>query len=551
MKPMRAPIKDGVIYSPYPVCSIPCSSIYTAIQRCIEASPDRIAIVDDSVQLTRAQFFARIKRCAAGLQAHGIKPGDHVCVHLDTSVENLIAMFGFVFAGATLILSYIGLNEDELLSHIKDGDVTHILTDFKNAKKCINLQKQSSVNLMGLFINGELPGFIDVLELSTSDESNFVEVDVPDPANTLAAICYTSGTTALSKGVEITHLSFVASLYASKACMTDEGADVLLACYPLTFASGFQFIMSAACSGSTCVVVSPMMMFDRFAQVINEFQVTTISSSPTQLLYFTSEMRRTGVQLNSVRKINTGGTAPSEVLAKALMTVFRDLRCLRNNYSQSESCGLVFFPPSDEMDLRSMGFPAPMVQIKFVDIETGEPIGPEVPGELCYKSPCSMRGYYKCPEKTSEFRDKDGWCHSGDIAYYDQDGRVYFVDRLKEFIKCMNDKAYPSELENLLLKNHDEIAEVAVAGLPHDEHIEVAAAFVVLKESHKKDRKTTAAEMKKTVSDVCPIYKHLHGGVYFLDHLPRTPTAKVKRAALKAYAASLGSSASDSITSSK
>ncbi|EEC13744.1 AMP dependent CoA ligase, putative, partial [Ixodes scapularis] len=124
----------------------------------------------------------------------------------------------------------------------------------------------------------------------------------------------------------------------------------------------------------------------------------------------------------------------------------------------------------------------------------------------------------------------------GDIAYYDQDGRVYFVDRLKEFIKCMNDKAYPSELENLLLKNHDEIAEVAVAGLPHDEHIEVAAAFVVLKESHKKDRKTTAAEMKKTVSGEGETWKHLHGGVYFLDHLPRTPTGKVKRAALKAYA---------------
>ncbi|XP_042147987.1 luciferin 4-monooxygenase-like [Ixodes scapularis] len=294
-----------------------------------------------------------------------------------------------------------------------------------------------------------------------------------------------------------------------------------------------------------------MMKFDRFAEVINKFQVTTISSSPTQLVYFTSEMRRTGVQLNSIRKINIGGTTPSEALSKTLTSVFGDLRCLRNNYSLTEACGLVVFPPQDEMDLRSIGFPAPMVQLKFVDIEIGEPIGPDVHGELCYKSPCSMRGYYKCPEKTAEFRDKDGWCHSGDIAYYDQDGRVYYVDRLKEFIKCMNDKAYPSEVENLLLKNHDEIAEVAVAGLPHDEHIEVAAAFVVLKASHKKDRKTTGEDMKKTVSDVFPIYKHLHGGVYFLDRLPRTPTGKVKRAALKAYAASLGSSASDSVTSSK
>ncbi|KAG0427558.1 hypothetical protein HPB47_025392 [Ixodes persulcatus] len=226
-------------------------------------------------------------------------------------------------------------------------------------------------------------------------------------------------------------------------------------------------------------------------------------------------MRRTGVQLNSVRKINIGGTTPSEALSKTLMTVFGDLRCLRNNYSLSEACGLVVFPPQDEMDLRSIGFPAPMVQLKFVDIETGMPIGPEVPGELCYKSPCSMRGYYKCPEKTAEFRDKDGWCHSGDIAYYDQNGRVYYVDRVKEFIKCMNNKAYPSELENLLLKNHDEIAEVAVAGLPHDEHIEVAAAFVVLKKSHIKDRKTTAEEMKKTVSEHHSYIEISNGWPYF------------------------------------
>lgn len=546
MKPMRAMVQDGVLHSPYPECTIPSCSIYTAIQKCVQASPDKIAIVNDTVQLTRAQFLVRMKRCAAGLQAHGIKPGDHVCVHLDTSVENLIAMFGFVFAGATLVLSYTGLTEDELLSHIKDGDVTHVMTDFKNAQKVVNLQEKAGLNLKGLFINGEMAGFTDVSKFSTVDESKFTEVEVSDPLNTLAAICYTSGTTSYSKGVEITHHSFVANLYTSKACLTDEGQDVLLACYPLTFASGFLFTMSSACNGSTCVVVSPMMMFDRFVEIVNKFQVTTLSTSPTQLHYFTSEMRRTGVRLNSVRKINVGGTASSETLAKAVTTLFGDLRSLRNSYVQSESCCLICFAPHDEINLRSVGFPAPMTQLKFIDTETGKPVGCGVQGELCYKTPCSMRGYYKCPEKTAEFVDKDGWCHSGDLAYFDQDGRVYLVDRLKEFIKCMNDKAYPTELENLLLEHHDEIAEVAVTGLPHDEHIEVAAAFVVLKKSHTKDRNITGSHMQKTISDLCPIYKHLHGGIYFLDRLPRTPTGKVKRAALKAHAASVDAASSGS-----
>ncbi|CAN7942598.1 unnamed protein product, partial [Ixodes hexagonus] len=120
----------------------------------------------------------------------------------------------------------------------------------------------------------------------------------------------------------------------------------------------------------------------------------------------------------------------------------------------------------------------------------------------------------------------------GDVAYYDEEGKVYFVERLKEMIRCMDNQVVPTEIEELLLKHHEGISEVAVAGLPHDEYGEVAAAFVVLKNSHQERRKEIEEELKNIVAASCAKHKHLYGGVHFVDSLPKTETGKVKRKVL-------------------
>ncbi|CAN7944466.1 unnamed protein product, partial [Ixodes hexagonus] len=118
---MQVLIEDGVLYSPYPKCDIPCCSVYSAVKKSLQVSPDKMALasitlllfIDSSISLTRAEFFVMMKRYAAGFQACGIKLGDRVCVHLGNTVENLVAMFGLVFAGATLVLAKPSLTESE------------------------------------------------------------------------------------------------------------------------------------------------------------------------------------------------------------------------------------------------------------------------------------------------------------------------------------------------------------------------------------------------------------------------------------------------------
>ncbi|KAL1483517.1 hypothetical protein MTO96_050226 [Rhipicephalus appendiculatus] len=110
---MKATIEDGIVYSPHPKVDIPECSVYTAMKEFLTASPEQVALVDEKMHLTRGEFFSELRRFAAGFQAHGIGLGDRVCVHLDNSVENMVALFSLTFTGASVLLSNPVLNESE------------------------------------------------------------------------------------------------------------------------------------------------------------------------------------------------------------------------------------------------------------------------------------------------------------------------------------------------------------------------------------------------------------------------------------------------------
>nr|XP_054927551.1 luciferin 4-monooxygenase-like [Dermacentor andersoni] len=169
-----------------------------------------------------------------------------------------------------------------------------------------------------------------------------------------------------------------------------------------------------------------------------------------------------------------------------------------------------------------------------VDVNSRQKLSAHQTGEICFRTFSMVRGYYKRPKETAELFDEEGWCLSGDAGYYDDDGRLYIFDRLKQMIKCMDKQVVPVELEDLLLRHHaDEIAEVCVVGVPHSDYGEAPAAAVVLTENGCMQELPTLAErIKDTVASNLAVYKHLYGGVYFVDSFPKTETGKVNRTAL-------------------
>ncbi|KAH7934188.1 hypothetical protein HPB49_022633 [Dermacentor silvarum] len=211
---MKARIEDRVIYSPYPHIDIPVCSFYALAKEKLLINPNKIALVGDELSLTRAEVLASMQRYAVGFRQNGMLPGDHVCIHMNNSVENLIAIYGCILAGGTVFLAYALLTEDELRNEVQDGDCTHVVTDEENAVKV--RKALAGLKLKGRFCVGQAADFVSTSEFLKIDEKEFRECPVADPQNNVLAVCYTSGTTGLPKGAEMTHYSYVACFYASR-----------------------------------------------------------------------------------------------------------------------------------------------------------------------------------------------------------------------------------------------------------------------------------------------------------------------------------------------
>lgn len=529
---MRARIEDGVVYSPFPAADIPCCSFYIAAKTALLDDPEKPALADGFVSLTRRELFLLMQRYAVGFQKHGVQPGDRVCVHINSSVYSFAAMWGCVFAGASIVLAKTSLTECELRYQLSDSDSTHILTDTAFAVKA--RKAASSLKIKGLFATAPADGFVSTSSFLNTDEAFFREVLVENPRDCVLGICYTSGTTGLAKGVVITHYGFVANMATAGPCFSWDASDVVLIAAPITHASGINCITFGVLLGAHFVIATPGASLQCISELVEKYKVTSLSLPPAHLRAIVAGMQSTGNRLKGIRRIGSGGMVFSEALLREIKESFVDFECLVNGYAMTESVGILCSPSIHATKGADVGFPAPSSEIKIVDISTQKKLGPNQTGEVRFRIPSMTRGYYKRPKETAELFDEDGWCKSGDAGYYDNDGRVYIVQRLKEMIKCLDNQVVPAEIEELVLEEHrEDISEVVVVGLTHDEYGEAPAAFVVLKkQSSEQYDEELAKKIKTTVSDNLAVHKHLYGGVFFMESLPKTETGKVSRATL-------------------
>lgn len=521
---LKGRIENKILCSPYPKITVPVCSVYTCVKSFLSVAGSRVVAVDYTTSYTRQELLRALERYAAGFQSQGLKLGDHVCVHMRNSVDSFVTVFGLIFAGATIVLAKTSLTHRELMYQMTDADATYIVTDPPNADKVRKVCDEMKMPEKARFILGEAPGFTSILGFALIGPKQFREVPVPDPKNTIAGISYTSGTTGMPKGVEITHFSFVANIVLAKSVTASDETDVFLAWNPITHMSGFLFTMLGACIGSTCVIVSPALTFNQFIDVCNKYQVSALFSFASRLQGLVNEMLRTNTKLKQVRKVSVGGSKVTETLGRRTCEVFPSIHNFRNFYGMTETCGLIANPGQDEINFVDLGVPTPDVEIKILNTDS-ELLGPNQPGLLMFRTPSTMRGYYKKPKETAEVLLKDGWCNSGDMVYYDDNGRLHYLERVKEMIKCMDNQVVPAELENLILSMCPAVAEVSVIGIPHPEYGEVAAAYVVLHEHQR--GKVTENDIAKIVADNLAKHKHLYGGVYFPPSLPHTDTGKV------------------------
>ncbi|XP_018350298.1 PREDICTED: uncharacterized protein LOC108753314 [Trachymyrmex septentrionalis] len=498
----------------------------------LKSKPNCIGQVDalSGEQDTYADMSERSIKCALWLQKQGVKPGDIIGLCCDNDMNAIIIMLGTMYTGA--------------ISNPWDNDLSPMtaryflsLTSPKIVFAMPSLvpileeaAKKLQIN-MKIVVSHKLNGYTSVEDILSGHDINEIiefkcaKISSPDD---VALISLSSGTTGMPKGTEISHSSLYNCLLPEK--VTELEGHTCLWTHTLRWHYGVQLAFHAILAYSTKILAPCSIILndddEAICRFIEKYRVTWFSTEPGMLIrFYKSDLLKKYKLLTLKEIMSTGANLGKEhclALAKKLPHVF-----IATGYGSTDSAADVTVMIKG-CKPGSIGFVAPNVRIKVTDVETGKTLGANQNGELRLKLPCIMNGYYKRPEETKRAFDSDGWLLSGDIGYYDNDGNVFLIDRISEFILFHGINISTAEIENVL-KTHPAVSQVAVIGIPH----EIAGQHPKAVVSRMPHKTVTEEELHDLVAKNLPEYCELRGGVKFLDKLPRTATGKIAKKQLR------------------
>ncbi|KAH6939569.1 hypothetical protein HPB50_019542 [Hyalomma asiaticum] len=489
-------------------------------------SGEKAAILYREEAVSHGELLRRLRCCTAGLQALGIGRGDRVYARFcSSSVDGLVALCAVIFTGATVII--VGdFTQAEHLSSIKSLDITHLLTDSETADKLVPLLPE--LKLKGKLSVDELPGFTCVSSLQWVNEKPFRDNWNASCNDDVAMIAYSSGTSGLPKNIEIPQRCLLYCLVAAEATQPLTSDDICVTGANICTYIGFTLYLKGLYLGATFLMMEQRQRIHGLVDAIARHKVTWFMSPPLRALGYARQVQQGGHgPPPSLKSILLAGAPLLAAVAREVVAALQPDE-MRNAYGTTETSGILTLPPRGERCYDNVGFPLPGTKVKIVDPQSGAVLGPMEEGEVLVHSPSTMKGYYKMDDETSAVLDAQGWFHTSDVGFYDVDGRLYLVDRVKFTLDCYGKKVSPCELEDCLME-HPDVAEAAVLGVPHADAGVVPAAIVVLRPRCEKRDEELAKHIKVHVAARLSPWKHLYGGVYFADAIPRTETGKIQR----------------------
>jgi len=337
---------------------------------------------------------------------------------------------------------------------------------------------------------------------------------------------FSSGTTGLPKGVELTNRAVVAHLAQLEPVLTFGTRDTVLAVAPMYHCMGLITVVAHALTQGATVVTMMRFDFEAFLQTMQDHRVTATIIAPPIALGLARHPAVDGYDLSALRWMGCGA-APLD--AQVEEACARRLGCgFGQGYGMSEATATITAPDVDYpggIVPGTVGVLLPGTEARVIDPETGADIGVDSEGELLIRGPQVMRGYRGRPDATAATIDADGWLHTGDLGMVDADGRVSITDRLKELIKVKGFQVAPAELEGLLC-GHPAVADAAVVGIPDEAAGEVPKAFVVAPGQVDPD------ELMGWVAERVAPHKRVRA-VELVDEIPKLPSGKILRRVLR------------------
>jgi len=505
--------------------NIPLVPFHQYLMEKMELYGDRVAVVDavTKEETTHSEMLRSVRKLAAALQRDGLAKGHYVAIALPNCVEFTISVLAVSLCGAVAAFVNPVYTAREL-EHVASIIQPHLWIcrwDFVSLLKRLN-QSKFNTNAAVIGVDASQSQWHSLLQ--SGDPARFV-APIFECYNDVCTMPFSSGTTGLPKGVMLTHHNLVAALCQFKVWCPYDEHDVNLAMLPMFHQYGCLIVFSSIATGSKIISV-PKFNFTEMLQIVQDYQVTAIPLVPPIAILLTKHPAVAHYDLSSLRCIISSAAPISAVTIEEIIKRFK---CdVLQGYGMTECTLATHFTPKGEFKLGSVGMVMPFYEAKIVNEVTGAPVGVGELGELCVSGPMIMKGYRGYPAQTAAMIDADGWLHTGDIGYYDQQEWFYIVDRLKELIKYKGLQVAPSELEHLLL-THPQIADAAVIGLPDEMAGELPRAFVV----KKANAQITEAQVAEFINAQVAPFKKLRGGVVFVSSIPKLASGKILRRELK------------------
>jgi len=519
--------------SPFPQVQIPTTSLYDYLFSDVTPEDaERVALVDtkSGTTFTYGEMLAAIDAFSGALAARGIGVGDVVGLLAPNSSAFAIAFHGILRAGATATTINALFTAKDIAKQLTDSKATLLLT-----VSPLLAQSQEAAAAVGL---GD--GDVIVLDAAGLDTTDVAPPEATfDPATHVAALPYSSGTTANPKGVMLTHRNLAANVAQIRPLQGMSHDDRILAVLPFFHIYGMTVLLNAALHARAQLVIMPSFDLEEFLANIAKYEATFAFIAPPVAVALAKHPMVERYNLSSLRGIMSGAAPLDEELGNA---VKHRLGCqIVQGYGMSELSPVSHVTPFDggrelvgaSAPLSSCGWTVPNAVSKIVDSETGIEIDPPASGlsdtgELWFKGPNVMAGYLNNEKATKETIDADGFLHTGDVARVDASGCIYIVDRLKELIKYKGYQVPPAELEAVLL-THPQIADAAVIGVTDAQSGEEVPKAFVVKQS---GAELTEDEVISYVADHVAPYKKVRQ-VAFIDAIPKSTSGKILRKDLR------------------
>lgn len=453
-------------------------SIGAIVRRAARQYGDRTALIFGEERCSYTEYNRRVNRAAHTLQALGMRKGEHVAILGKNSIQYLELCHGASKAGVVFGTINWRLTAEEIAFIVKDADneVLFIEAGFQA------LARELRDKLPGVryVVYGGPVEIDDALSYETltaqaSDEEPDVEVNGSDDA----IIMYTSGTTGLPKGALLTHSNVCWDLVAALTYVTPQPHDCFLLSMPMNHVSGLHTQTTTFLARGLPIVVMSQWEPEAACQLIEKHRITLAYILVAPLLQLLDSPLRKKYDLTSLRRLMTAAAKYTADVPLRAMTEL-GVESVYFMYGLTEAAPIVStteFTAQMIQKPNTMGFPVWYNDVRIVDDEDRELPAGEV-GEIIVRGPNVFKGYYKRPEANAEVL-RNGWLHTGDLAYMDEDGFLFFVDRKKDMIKSGGENVYSVEVELAILNTSPDVQEVAIVGVPDPKWGEAVTAFVV------------------------------------------------------------------------